>query len=101
MTENSEGEYSNFYYGYNGAPDNDDYWTIVSDIDNGWPSGLCIFAEWHWRAIRGYYWNDAPWAECYDIVCTNSATNDSFEFLDWMDLPGEPDITWLIAIYDE
>ena len=101
MTENSEGEYDNFDWDDNWAPGPDDYWTIVSDIDNGWPSGLALLAEWHWRAIRGYYWVEQPWGDYYDIICTNSATNDSFEFLDWMELPGEPDVTWLVAIYDE
>lgn len=84
-----------FDWAYNASPDAGDYWTIVSDIDNGWPYGLCILSEWHWRAISGYYWVE-DWQNVYSIVCTNSATSDSFEFLDWLQVINET--CWLVDV---
>jgi hypothetical protein len=73
---------------YNFSHENDwnitgsDYWTMVSHIDSGWPTALCITSDWHWRAIKGYYWIGAP-DNLHYIWCTNSDTGDSWEFLNW------------------
>jgi len=73
--------YNNFTYANDWTVTHDDYWTVVSGIDSGWPTALEITSQVHWRAIRGYdYDTGANW---YYIICTNSATSDSWEYLNW------------------
>lgn len=74
--------YYNFDYSNDWIVTGGDYWNRVSDIDNGWPIGLCITSEWHWRAIRGYFY----YYDLHEIICTNSATHQNSEYLDWDNL---------------
>lgn len=56
---------------------------VVPDIDSGWPHALCCYPQnAHWRAIKGY-----DYTSQHKIICTNSATKDSWEYLDWDCLP--------------
>lgn len=70
--------YTNFSYANDWFVTGDDYWTVVSDINSGWPLGLCIGSEFHWRAIKGYVYDGIHW-----IICTNSATMDDYEWKNW------------------
>jgi hypothetical protein len=57
---------------------------IVPDIDKGWPHALCCYPQSaHWRAIKGYDYSNGT----HKIICTNSATSDSWEYLNWDSLP--------------
>jgi hypothetical protein len=57
---------------------------IVPDIDAGWPHALCCYPQnAHWRAIRGYNYISGT----HNIICTNSATHDNNETLNWDILP--------------
>ncbi len=80
----------------------DDYWAIVDDIDNGWPTALEITTEFHWRAIKGYHADIELWGQWYDVICTNSATGDSFEFLNWLDLDpdAETEMNYTVSIVE-
>jgi hypothetical protein len=80
MTEDCD--YDNFSYANDWYVTGGDYWYRVSDINNGWPIGLAIGSEWHWRAIRGYMYYDTT----HYIYCTNSATHQNAEVLDWDNL---------------
>jgi hypothetical protein len=96
------------YYGYSNIEQSldwfvggmGDYWAIADHIDSGWPTALEITTETHWRAISGYYAVVEQWEEYYDIVCTNSATSDSFEFLNWLDLDPNhsPEMNYTVSI---
>ena len=60
----------------------DDYWSVVSDIDSGWPSGLLNYInDWHWRAIRGYSYDSLSGR--YQVVVTDSATGEDAAFYEW------------------
>jgi hypothetical protein len=74
--------YNNFSYANDWWVTSGDYWSRVYDIGNGWPIGLCIGSQWHWRAIRGYYYYDST----HYVICTNSATRNNWEYLDWDNL---------------
>ncbi len=76
--------YNNFTYSNDWTVTHNDYWNVVSDIDSGWPTALCIGEEFHWRAIKGYSY-DTDY-DYYYIICTNSQTSDSWEYLDWDNL---------------
>ena len=59
-----------------------DYWTVVDDIDSGWPTALCIYIpDRHWRAIRGYYYNTD--IGDYQVICTDSAARSDWYVVDW------------------
>jgi hypothetical protein len=73
--------YSNFTFANDWTVTHNDYWTVVSGIDSGWPTALLITSQMHWRAIKGYNYNTTT--NYYHITCTNSATNDSWEDLNW------------------
>lgn len=73
--------YNNFRYVNDWNVTSGDYWTVVSDINSGWPLGLCIVSQLHWRAIKGYRYNSL-----HEIICTNSQTGNSMEYLNWDNL---------------
>lgn len=57
---------------------------IIPDIDKGWPHALCCYPQQaHWRAIKGYDYSNGT----HKIICTNSATSESWEYLNWDSLP--------------
>ncbi len=69
---------------------------IVPDIDHGWPHALCCYPQQaHWRAIKGYDYSSGQ----HKIICTNSATNDSWEYLNWDSLPSSLHDT--VCIHDD
>jgi hypothetical protein len=72
--------YSNFTYANDWYVTGSDYWTVVSGINSGWPTALLITSQMHWRGIKGYYYYDP---NNHYIFCTNSATGDSYELLNW------------------
>jgi len=72
--------YYNFSYANDWYVTGSDYWTVVNGIDSGYPTALLITSQMHWRAIKGYYWYDPSY---HYIYCTNSATSDSWEYLNW------------------
>jgi hypothetical protein len=77
------------YYNFDSTLDSnvtvDDYWNVVSNIDNEDPVALCLVTEWHWRAIKGYDYVTAPY-NWYYVICTNSLTEDDWEYLEWEDV---------------
>ena len=83
--------YNDFYWlgYYNVDPTVGDYSIVVNWINGDDPMGLCCWwggwpANWHWRAIRGYQFRIEIY---YYIICTNSATGDDNEYLNWFALP--------------
>lgn len=72
--------YSNFTYANDWNVTGSDYWTVVSGINSGWPTALLVTSQMHWRGIKGYYYYDP---NNHYIFCTNSATSDSYELLNW------------------
>jgi len=79
MTENCG--YSNFSIANDWTVTHADYWTITSGIDSGWPTALEITSDWHWGVIKGYSYNTDN--DYYYIMCTDSATHESAQMLNW------------------
>jgi hypothetical protein len=75
-------DYDNFSYVNDAWVTQDDYWTVVSNIDSGWPIGLMLLGDWHWRAIKGYDYVTAPY-DWYYVITTNSQNGANFEYLEW------------------
>ena len=76
-----DGGYYNFSFTTDKWVTSGDYWTVVSNIDNGWPTGLCIYiSDWHWRAVRGYLYF---WGTNY-AICTDSRTKSDNHYVTWI-----------------
>lgn len=79
MTQGSG--YYNFSYYNDFWLSESDYWSVVSDIDSNWPSGLLkYFTDFHWRAIRGYAYNTSG---TYHVIVTDSATGENAALYNW------------------
>jgi len=72
-----------FGYDHDGFVLPGDYWSTVDDIDHGWPSGLLDTFDWHWRGIKGYWYD----ASDRIIICTD--THYTYDvWYDWFWGPG-------------
>lgn len=83
------GSYANFsqYTDQNLTPD--DYLSVVSDIDNGWPSALLKYLpDEHWVALRGYHFDEQ--AGYWQIFVTDSFTGYDMLTYDWSYFTGGP-----------
>jgi len=72
--------YNNFSYANDWYVTGSDYWAVTGGIDSGYPTALLVTSQMHWRGIKGYYWSDPSY---HYIYCTNSATSQSWEYLNW------------------
>ena len=73
--------YYNFSYVTDYVVTGSDYVpTVVNSINSNWPIALCVTSDWHWRAIRGYYYFDP---NNHYIYCTDSATGQDALVMNW------------------
>jgi hypothetical protein len=75
------GGYYNFTYDTDEWVSSGDFWDVVDFINNGWPVGLCIVSDFHWRAIRGYGYLTEM--DIYNIYCTDSAALSNYYIIGW------------------
>ncbi|MFO8102229.1 MAG: hypothetical protein R6U37_08745 [Dehalococcoidia bacterium] len=102
FVEMAENYHPNDYWSYNHIThvDSSDYQNfVVSYIDNEWPLGLvCYGFNWeeeHWRAIRGYLYNE----EDRYVICTDSREHADIQYLNWGALPNNfHDIVAIVGI---
>jgi len=73
--------YENFDYTTDEWVSSGNFWDAVDFIDSGWPIGLCIVSDFHWRAIRGYGYLTEM--DIYNIYCTDSAALSDYYIIGW------------------